>query len=224
MDRQSILRQIEESPIERWKTLRERDNGSLIALPNDDRLAAQLKGLTRHLQKIAPTFNEISFSPEDLALAYVARQLETGNVLLNVQNDDTRASEAYTLRGFAEQLDPAESSLTETFQAVADALTGKNEPVLKVITTGSRLFYLETGVDAAFRSKEEGMTDKDRALHLDLAANAFGNNFRQISPRVNALVGDIMRPLALDQDLWGAAMDDKERYDRSVRKVRAPKF
>lgn len=229
MNKDHLLDLIEASPINRWEGLRKRADGSLIDLPGDATLENQWAGLKRHLEALAPLFNEASgvHKPTDVSLAYVARQIGANgiggcNYLLNRQSDTTRATDAEALRDHADELakEGEDESLVLTFRAVADALEKKNTTLNSWLGAANCMFYLETGVKAALAASALAPEDPDREIYLDLAANALGNNLEKAQQIAPAIATEIMVPLAEKGELLALVLD-KARYQGSVGKAKA---
>ncbi len=227
MNKSDLLGFIKRSPINRWEGLRMRPNGSLVELPNDGRLETQLAGLTQHLERLAPHFNGAakSYNPKDIALGYVARQIGPEGIagcnhLLNNQTDKTRATDAEILRDHADGLQDTDWSLSNSFREVASALEGNNADIRNWIDAANCMFYLETGVKAALRADEMVEEDPDRAIYLDLAANALGNNYKKAQQINRDMAAEAMLPLAGKDDLLALVLD-QDRYKRSVEKAKA---
>lgn len=227
MNRNDLIEAVNASKIQRWFDLRVRADSTLIPLENDDTLKAQLAGLTRHCEMIAKLFN-YKAAPADVALAYVARQLEglgTGrNTMFNARNLTRSRLEGAALYTTASKLDANEGELWKVFTAVSDALRDKKSesPIKKMLERANALFYIETGVQAALWSKHEAANESDRQIALILAANALGNNYFKYQSELALPLKSILAPIRADNQLM-ASVTTHERYLESLKKIKGYK-
>lgn len=226
MNKNDLLGLIEKSPIDRWDGLRRRLDGSLVDIQNDDTLTAQLHSITSELISLAPKFNAAAqYSPIDVGIAYTGRLIGPSgiggcNYLLNAQSQETWNTDAEILADHADELDKAgeNPALGKTFLAVADALTGKNADLRAWIDAAKHTSYLRTGVEAAIRASWLEAGDPDREIYLDIACNAFNNNYRIVQKIDPDTAERIMAPIAGNEAIM-AVLHDQDRYKRSVEKA-----
>lgn len=221
--KQDVLEAIGASSIQRWEGLRRRDDGTLVDLPNDDTLVTQLKGLTRHCLTLCDAFNVEAELAKNIALAYVARQVLTGeNHLLNNQDQTTKKPESEKLRDFADRLHDNDAALADACRKTADVLEGFSL-VSNFLHATCQLYYVETGARALLAADKLKQDDPDKAILMILGSNALGNNYGKIhssSPKVlESVVSKVFAGEAIDARVRVMA-DNPELYKESVSKAR----
>ncbi|MCB1551884.1 MAG: hypothetical protein KDJ26_07800 [Alphaproteobacteria bacterium] len=227
--KQDVLEAIGASSIQRWEGLRRRDDGTLVDLPNDDTLVTQLNGLTRHCLTLCDAFNVEAELAKNIALAYVARQVLTGeNHLLNNQDQTTKKPESEKLRDFADRLHDNDAALADACRKTADVLEGSSlvsDLVSDFLHAACQLYYVETGARALLAADKLKQDDPDKAILMILGSNALGNNYGKIhgsSPEVlESVVSKVFAGEAIDTRVRVMAMaDNSELYKESVSKAR----
>ncbi|MBL8639941.1 MAG: hypothetical protein JNK24_06255 [Alphaproteobacteria bacterium] len=209
--REHLIDLIEASKLERWEGLRTipSTTDGLVKLPNDDTLAAQLKGMTFWLEQNEDYIYVIGIkengdfvaNPENIALSYVVRQmvvdqfnqLTSQNVLLNMQDTSTRATEAARLDFWVEQLKaPQDLNLQSTMRLMSRVLKedkGSDLTVFKQhLAAACAFFYLQTGLEAAenFSKVTSLIGDLDS---LDVRSQEIAESYQLLA--VNAYVNNI---------------------------------
>lgn len=190
-------------PLARWQGLRDLGGemeGILIPLDNDGNLEQQRRGLTRWAVSFSSFFEIHQNDAAVMAIAYVARQLDGKNFLLNQQTDKTRQAEGDKLLLLASRFEEKGfSKEAEIFRQVSRALSGEasTQKIADFLRKVNAAFYIDTAVNALlwirqdarlWAAKVAGETGYPvdevlekgcRAARL-LAANAYGNNHQHI--------------------------------------------
>jgi hypothetical protein len=226
----------------RWEGLRKiggifAEQNIHIPLDKHGTLIEQFHGLTKWCAEFGSHLNFSENKASAIALAYVARQLQGANVLLNNQTEDTRRTEADKIIFLAEKvlIGPDDEDAGAIFHRVATHLKDPTQEadVGKLLRLANAAFYIETGVSAWTWADSEnfctwvldnprsgtgrGLIEGAKGAARLLGANAYGNNIDKLAdyPDITA------RLLASLSAAERADIASAEYFQASIEKAQA---